>query len=78
MTDRFILYDVETGAEILERMQVEHMYAFIVGNGLLKGENKGKHYRIVSQVSGYAIDVDMNTTQEEIRKYSVSCQMAID
>ena len=24
MTDRFILYDVETGDEILEKMQVEH------------------------------------------------------
>ncbi|CAK7084927.1 MAG: hypothetical protein BACD_04323 [Bacteroides rodentium] len=78
MTDRFILYDGESGTELLERSMVEHIHSYLVENGMLSGKNEGRKYHIVSQESGYSLEVDKNTSQRDFREYSDKCLMTLD
>ncbi len=77
MTDEFTLYD-EDGKEVLSRKMVEHIHLAIIEQGLLKGQNADKHYKVVSDVSGYELHVSKKTTQEEWREYSDKCLWALD
>ncbi len=77
MTDEFTLYD-EDYNEVLIRKMVEHIHLAIIEQGLLEGKNADRHYIVSSDVSGYEMKVDRNTTQEEWRAYTDKCLMALD
>lgn len=76
-TDDFTLYDAD-GREILSRKMAEHIHLAIDEQGLLEGDNADKVYTVISDVSGYELRVDQNTTAEEWRSYADRCLLALD
>ncbi len=77
MNDEFTLYD-EDGNEVMSRRMVEHINLAINEQGLLKGEKRERHYTVVSDVSGYKMEVNKDTKQEDWREYAEKCAWALD
>ena len=76
-SDRFTLYD-EKHNKILSRYIVAHIQWAIIEHGLLEGNNVNRCYLIVSDVSGYVMSVNKDTTTGEWREYAYKCSMALD
>ncbi len=73
MTDRFVLKD-ERGDVLVRKSMAEHIKVFI---DEMKPE-KGRHFIVRSEVSGYELQVTDSTTAEDWRGYIDKCLMALD
>ncbi len=71
--DRFILKD-ENGNVLVEKSMVEHIKVFFDD---MKPE-RGKHFTVKSEVTGFELVVSVDTTAEEWRAFSDKCLMALD